>query len=80
MPESETIYAYRRRLGEQMLTVACNWTDREQPCGLFDPAEKENPPGGKAAPAREELISNYAEHKQGVLQPYEARVVLEPGR
>ena len=63
LTENEDIYAYRRVLDDQVLTVACNWTDREVPCGLFGE-------GG------EELISNYGTHKDGVLQPYEARAVL----
>ncbi len=64
MMDSETIYAYQRELEGKVLTVACNWTDQEQPCDLFEQ-------GG------EELISNYKEHKAGVLQPYEARVILK---
>ncbi|MEE1110220.1 MAG: alpha-amylase family glycosyl hydrolase, partial [Lachnospiraceae bacterium] len=63
LTENEDIYAYRRVLDGQTLTVACNWTDREVPCGLFD---------GEG----EELISNYKAHRAGILMPYEARVVL----
>lgn len=58
------IYAYQRVLGEQKLIVACNYTKEECKCDLFDDIQGE------------ELISNYKEHKDGVLQPYEARVVL----
>ena len=61
---SDVIYAYARHLGNQVLTVACNWTDQEQPCTLF-----------KEETGRE-LISNYKQHKPGLLQPYEARVIL----
>ena len=64
LEDSETIYAYTRTLDDQTLTVACNFTDTEQPCDLFENGFSE------------ELISNYKEHKAGVLQPYEARVVL----
>ena len=64
MEESEAVYAYRRRLGDQVLTVACSWTDKDQACSLFE--EKGT-----------ELISNYKTHKEGVLQPYEARVMLQ---
>ena len=64
LEDSETIYAYTRTLDGQTLTIACNFTDAEQPCDLFENG------------AGRELISNYAEHKAGVLQPYEARVVL----
>ena len=64
LEDSETIYAYNRLLDGQVLTVACNVTDQEQDCTLFDDL------------AGEELISNYKEHKAGKLQPYEARVIL----
>ena len=64
LEDSETIYAYTRTLDDQTLTVACNFTDTEQPCDLFENGFSE------------ELISNYKEHKAGVLQPYETRVVL----
>ena len=64
LEDSETIYAYNRLLDGQVLTVACNFTDQEQDCTLFDDL------------AGEELISNYKEHKTGKLQPYEARVIL----
>lgn len=65
LEDSASIYAYRRVLDGQTLTVACNFTEKEQPCTLFDSL------GG------EELIANYKEHKKGVLQPYEARVILD---
>ena len=64
LESSEVIYAYERELDGKVLTVAANWTDKEQECTLF------NDLGG------EELISNYESHKDGVLQPYEARVIL----
>ena len=64
LEDSEVIYAYERELDGKILTVAANWTDKEQECTLFDDL------GG------EELISNYESHKDGVLQPYEARVIL----
>ena len=64
LDDSETIYAYERHLDGQVLTVACNFTDQEQDCTLFDDL------------AGEELISNYKEHKAGKLQPYEARIIL----
>ena len=64
LESSEVIYAYERELDGKVLTVAANWTDKEQGCTLFDDL------GG------EELISNYTSHKDGVLQPYEARVIL----
>ena len=64
LEDSETIYAYERHLDGQVLTVACNFTDQEQDCTLFDDL------------AGEELISNYKTHKAGKLQPYEARVIF----
>lgn len=64
LEDSETIYAYRRLLDGQILTVACNFTDQEQACDLCED------------PAARELISNYKTHKAGTLQPYEARVIL----
>ena len=62
--DDENIYAYQRTLGDQKMVVACNFSNREVPCDLF--AQQEG----------EELISNYHFHKDGVLKPYEARVVL----
>ncbi len=64
LPDSEVLYAYEREMDGQVLTVAANWTDREQECTLFDDLEGE------------ELISNYDSHRTGILQPYEARVIL----
>lgn len=65
LEDSETIYAYRRLLDGQVLTVACNFTDQEQACDLCED------------PAARELISNYKTHKTGTLQPYEACVILQ---
>ena len=61
--DDKNVYAYEREYEGQILTVACNWTEYEQKCSLF---EEEGT----------ELISNYKEHEAGVLQPYETRVVL----
>lgn len=63
LTDSETIYAYERELDGEKLIVACNWTASKQECTLFDGVNGE------------ELISNYEEHRDGVLLPYEARVV-----
>ena len=62
--DDENIYAYQRVLGDQKLVVACNFSEKEVPCTLFDGKEGQ------------ELISNYKFHKDGVLKPYEARVIL----
>ena len=59
------VYAYRRALDGRELTVLCNWTDKTVPCALA------------RAETGEELISNYPEHKEGFLYPYEARVLLK---
>ncbi|MBP3913498.1 MAG: alpha-glucosidase, partial [Lachnospiraceae bacterium] len=64
MGESDTVYAFAREYEGRRLIVACNWTEQEQKCELFDGLDSE------------ELISNYTAHKEGVLQPYEARAVL----
>ena len=64
MEDSESVYAYKRKLDDKILVVACNWTERDQPCSLFDRADGI------------EIISNYDLHRMGILQPYEARVVL----
>ncbi len=64
LENSDVIYAYERELDGKTLTVAANWTDKEQECTLFD------------GMSGEELISNYEVHKPGILQPYEARVIL----
>lgn len=64
LKDNDDIYAYERRLGDQRLLVACNFTGNEVPCDLFQGV------------SGEELISNYKCHKDGVLKPYEARIVL----
>jgi len=64
MEESDTVYAYERELEGRRLIVACNWTEKDQACTLFDDL------------SGDELISNYKEHEKGILKPYEARVVL----
>ncbi|MDY6269173.1 MAG: alpha-glucosidase [Selenomonadaceae bacterium] len=66
LEDDPSIYAYARELNGKRLLVACNWTQNEVLCTLFDDAQGQ------------ELISNYAEneHKKGALLPYEARVVL----
>ena len=64
LEDSPSIWAYERELDGQVITVGCNWTTEEQPCDLWD--EQPGTP----------LIGNYAEHKPGVLQPYEAYVTV----
>lgn len=63
LEESDAIWAYERELDGRVLTVACNWTDAEVGCDLFEGAG-------------ERLIGNYDEHVDGTLQPYEAYVTL----
>ena len=66
LEDDENIYAYRRVLGDEVLTVACSWSKEGAPCDLFDDLKEGDT----------ELISNYETHKKGSLQPYEARVIL----
>ena len=63
-PQHGHFYAYERTLGNEKLVVACNFTNKEVPCELFE----EN--------KCEELITNYKNHVEGILQPYETRVIL----
>ena len=65
LEDDANVYAFRRALDGQVLTVLCNWTDRTVPCAL------------SADGTGEELISNYAAHRAGFLRPYEARVLLK---
>ena len=65
LEDDPSVYAYRRVLDGDTLTVMCNWTDRTAPCALSDESQGE------------ELISNYPDHKPGTLFPYEARVMLK---
>ena len=64
LEDNDDIYAYERTLGNEKLVVACNFTNKEVPCELFE----EN--------KGEELITNYKNHIEGILQPYETRVIL----
>lgn len=64
LEEDENIYAYERTLDEKRMLVACNFSENNVACDLFEQEDGE------------ELISNYKFHKTGILQPYEARVVL----
>lgn len=66
LEEDDNIYAYERILDGQKLVSACNFSETEQSCTLFDGLSDEGI----------ELISNYETHKPGVLRPYEARVML----
>lgn len=65
LEDSEAIWAYERELDGQLIRVGCNWTAEEQSCDLWDDE------------AGERLMDNYAEHKPGVLQPYEAYVTIQ---
>ena len=64
LEDSPCVWAYERRLDDQVITVACNFTDQVVACDVTDVA------GAKR------LIGNYAEHTPGTLQPYEAYVVI----
>lgn len=65
LEEDDNIYAYERLWEGEKIVVACNFTKEVQACDLFRGLED-----GR------ELISNYKEHKSGVLQPYETIAVL----
>lgn len=65
LEEDDHIYAYERLWEGEKIVVACNFTKEAQACDLFRGLED-----GR------ELISNYKEHKSGILQPYEAIAVL----
>lgn len=65
LENDEHIYAYERELDDKRIVVACNFTKETIGCNVFEGLED-------AA----ELISNYKEHKNGLLQPYEAIAVL----
>lgn len=68
--DSDEIYAFARTLGEERIVVACNFTDQEVDCDIFD----EYACDLKHQKATE-LISNYVSHVEGKLRPYEARVI-----
>lgn len=58
------IYAYRRILDNEIITVLCNFSDRTASCDSIYLQGKE-------------LISNYKEHKENQMYPYEARVLIK---
>ncbi len=62
LEDSDEIYAYERVLKDDTILVLCNFTDRTVSC----PVEYD---------AGTELLSNYSEHKQGYMYPYETVVV-----
>ena len=65
LPDSEELFVYERRLGDERLLTACNFTDRD--VEFVMPKEFE---GGKC------LIANYKEPGEaGRLRPYEAVAV-----
>ncbi len=63
--DDNSVYAYRRELDGQVLTVLCNWTEKTVPCAIQELTE------GKL------VVSNYDKHKTDALQPYEALVYLK---
>lgn len=65
LEEHEQIYAYRRMLDEQELYVICNFSDQEVDCPLA------------IGDSKQLILSNYVEHKEKKLQPYEAIVYLK---
>lgn len=63
----DNIFAYKRNFEDQELVVMCNFTDKKLPCSLINNVETA---GGTV------LLSNYDQQENGVLNPYEAVVVL----
>ncbi len=63
-PESDEIFAYRRRSGDKAVIVLCNFTDKSIPfrCPIND---------------SDILISNYYDKDDDILRPYEAVIYLE---
>ena len=62
LEDDKNIYAYERVLGDDRIRVVCNFTDKEVECDYADANGVE-------------LISNYKDHKDGILRPYEAFMV-----
>lgn len=60
MDENESLVAYKRTLGNDKILVICNFTENDVKCPLM----KEKFDG--------ELISNYSDHVDGLLRPYES--------
>lgn len=60
---SDNMFAYRRRLGTQTLTVLCNLTGEKTDTGSI--------------PDGELLIGNYKNERSGTLEPYEFRAYLK---
>ena len=64
MTKATTAATTRKNLIRTHLSPRNLWTDRKVTCNLMDDL------------TGEELISNYPTHQQGILQPYEARVIF----
>ena len=64
--ENETIFAYKRTLGEEVMYVLCNFTDKEVKIPSFEYEENE----------KDLAIHNDTVWEKGMLRPYEARVYL----
>ncbi len=62
LEDSDDIYAYKRVLDDDTILVLCNFTDKTVAC----PVDYTD---------GTELLSNYSEHNDGFLYPYEAVVV-----
>ena len=62
LEDDKNVYAYERVLGDDRIRVVCNFTDKEVECDYADANGVE-------------LISNYKDHKDGILRPYEAFMV-----
>lgn len=67
-PEDESLFVYTRTLGNEKLTVICNFTDQKLP--MPDSA------AGSMGPDASLLIGNYPRRQDDWLRPYEAAVYL----
>ncbi|WP_167959155.1 glycoside hydrolase family 13 protein [Anaerosporobacter faecicola] len=65
LPNHKDIFAYKRNYYGKEWTILCNFSEQEVTCKYA------NLTGKKL------IISNYEEHKKGILQPYEALVYQE---
>ena len=65
LPESEELFVYERRLGDERMLVVCNFTEREV---AFETPSRYV--GGRR------LAANYSEPAEGALRPFECLALL----
>ena len=64
LEDDPCVYAYERRYEGRVLTCLCNFSGETIPCAL------------SAERTGKELLSNYPQHQEGALQPWETRILL----